>query len=49
MLSQCKFADNIVTAITLENLKKVLQEQSKEYPEFVDIISRVEKYFEVNE
>lgn len=49
MLSQCKFADNIVNAITLENLKKVLQEQSKEYPEFVDIISQVEAYFGIKE
>lgn len=49
ILSQCKFADNIMNIITLESLKKVLQEQSKEYPEFVDIISRVEAYFGMSE
>lgn len=49
MLSQCKFNDNIMQTITLESLKEILQEQSKEYPEFVDIISRVEAYFGIKE
>lgn len=47
VFSQFNFVDNIMNTITLDSLKEILQDQSKKYPEFVDIISRVEKYFDV--
>ena len=45
MLSQCDFSKSITDTITIEALQEVLEEQSKEYPMFKDVILRINNFF----
>lgn len=49
ILSQCDFSQTITEIVTIKKLKEVLKKQSEEYPIFVDIIARVESFFQYNE
>lgn len=49
ILSQCEFSQTISEIVTIEKLKEVLKKQSEEYPVFVDVIARVESFFQYNQ
>lgn len=47
MLSECEFSKTITDNITIEQLQEVLNEQSKEYPMFSDVMLRINIFFGV--
>lgn len=48
ILSQCDFSPTITKAITIKKLREVLKKQSEEYPIFVEVIARVDNFFQYN-
>lgn len=45
LVSNCDFSDEMLKVISIECLQKILEEQSNINPMFVDVKSRVERYF----
>lgn len=46
-LSHCGFSKDITNTITSKQIRDVLVKQLKEYPDFVDIVSRIDNFFDV--
>ena len=47
MLSECEFSRTVADNITIEKLQEILKEQSKDYPMFLEVMSRINNFFEV--
>ena len=46
ILSQCEFSPALSDVVTIDKLREVLRRQSEEYPIFVDVMARVDNFFQ---
>lgn len=47
VLSNCHFSQGFCNALSIQTLRKEIEAQSKIYPQFVDVLLRIDKFFAV--